>query len=196
MSGEYWENRYQAGDTPWDKGEASPGLVDFLATPSRLERGTVAIPGCGSGHDVRAFAAAGFDAHGFDIAPSGIQLAIEKTRAVGLKATFRQADFLNDSPLFLFDWLFEHTLFCAIDPEERDAYVQAVLRWLKPGGHYLAVNYFVPPERGAGPPFTTTRKEQWSRFSAHFELLEEWMPRSLPNREGLERMFLWRRKAA
>src|SRR5258706_15583140 len=65
---DYWEGRYQAHDMPWEKGEASPGLVDFLAEmdpspqPSPLlkgrgraiVRGTVCVPGCGTGHDVRA----------------------------------------------------------------------------------------------------------------------------------------------
>ena len=64
---------------------------------------------------------------------------------------------LRDAPPFLFDWVFEHTLFCAIDPAERDEYVRAVLRWLKPNGQYLAVNYLIPDE--AGPPFGTTREE-------------------------------------
>ncbi len=190
MSGEYWEQRYQAGETGWEKGEPSPGLVDFLAAHPDLKRGTVAVPGCGMGHDVRAFARAGFTAFGFDIAPSAIALAREKTPAAGLTAQFQPADFLRDEPPQKFDWVFEHTLFCAIQPDEREAYVHAVKRWLKPGGYYLAVNYLVPPER-EGPPFTTSREEQWRRFSPEFELLSEWTPRSFPNRTGQELMFWW-----
>ena len=57
-----WESKYQAGDMPWEKGEASPGLVDFLAAHPELPRGTVCVPGCGTGHDVRAWAQAGFAA--------------------------------------------------------------------------------------------------------------------------------------
>ena len=192
MSQDFWENRYQTQDMPWEKGAPSPGLVDFLAAHPELPRGTVCVPGCGTGHDVRAWAQAGFDAYGFDIAPSGIRLANEKTAAAGLNATFQLADFLRDEPPFQFDWLFEHTLFCAIQPKERDDYVRAVLRWLKPGGQYLAVNYLIPDEDG--PPFGTTRDEQLERFSAHFNLLEDWVPRSYPNRTGLERMFLWQLK--
>ena len=116
MSREYWEAQYQSGDTHWDKGAPSPGLVDFLAAHPELPRGTVAIPGCGTGHDVREFARAGFDAHGFDIAPSAVRLAREKTKAAGLKAKFHLADFLRDDPPQMFDWVFEHTLFCAIQP--------------------------------------------------------------------------------
>jgi SAM-dependent methyltransferase len=192
MSREYWESRYQSSDMPWEKGAPSPGLVDFLATRPNLPRGTVCVPGCGTGHDAREFARAGFDTFGFDIAPSAIQLATEKTKAAGLKAKFQLADFLHDDPVQKFDWIFEHTLFCAIKPQERDDYVRAALRWLKPGGQYLAVNYLIPDEDG--PPFGTTRDELWRRFSPHFELVEELVPRSYPNRTGLELLLWWRRK--
>ena len=192
MSQEYWETRYQTGDMPWEKGEASPGLLDFLAAHPDLPRGKVCVPGCGTGHDVRALAAAGFEAFGFDIAPSGIRLAAEKTRAAGLAAKFALVDFLRDEPPLQFDWIFEHTLFCAIQPGERDDYVRAVLRWLKPAGQYLAVNYLVV-DADVGPPFPTSCDELQRRFSPHFELVADWVPRSYPNRTSRERMFWWRR---
>jgi methyl halide transferase len=192
MSREYWETRYQTGDMPWEKGAPSPGLVDFLAAHPDAPRGTVGVPGCGTGHDVRAFARAGFDACGIDVAPSAIRLATERTRDAGLEARFLLADFLRDGPPFQFDWLFEHTLFCAIDPGERDDYVRAVLRWLKPSGQFLAVHYLIPDRDG--PPFGTTREELWSRFSPHLDLKGEWVPRSYPNRTGLELMFWWQRR--
>src|SRR5215467_956414 len=75
----YWETRYQTEDMPWEKGEASPGLVDFLAAHPQLTPGTVCIPGCGTGHDVRTWAIAGFQGFGYDIAPSAIRLGIERT---------------------------------------------------------------------------------------------------------------------
>jgi SAM-dependent methyltransferase len=193
MSRDYWEHRYQTKEMSWEKGAPSPGLADFLAAHPEIKTGTVAVPGCGTGHDVREFAKAGVTAFGFDIAPSAVALAEAKTKAAGLAAKFLLADFLRDEPPQKFDRLFEHTLFCAIQPAERDAYVRAVLRWLKPGGIYVAVNYFLcEPD---GPPFPTTREEQLARFSPHFDLLADWTPRSYPNREGKERMFWWRRKA-
>ena len=189
---ETWEQRYQTEDMPWEKGAPSPGLVDFLAEHRNLPGETVCVPGCGTGHDVREWAKAGFRAYGFDLAPSAIRLSRERTAAAGLRAEFRELDFLRDEPPFPFDWFFEHTLFCAIQMEERDLYVEAALRWVKPGGQYLAVNYLIPDKDS--PPFGTTREELIERFSPHFDLKSDWVPRSYPNRTGLERIMWWQRK--
>src|SRR6266496_447182 len=98
LNASYWEGRYQARDMPWEKGEPSPGLVDFLAAHPDLKRGSVCVPGCGTGHDVRAWARAGFEAFGCDIAPSAIQLAKESPAEAGLKTRYVLDDFLKDEP--------------------------------------------------------------------------------------------------
>src|SRR5258707_6941462 len=98
MSVDFWESRYQSGDMPWEKGEPSPGLVDFLAAHPELPRGTVCVPGCGTGHDVRAWAKTGFEAFGFDLAPSAAKLAPEKTPAAGVPTQVLRADFLPGKP--------------------------------------------------------------------------------------------------
>src|ERR1700683_3481632 len=108
-----WEARYQSHDMPWEKGEPSPGLVDFLKNHPRLQPGAVLVPGCGTGHDARAWAKAGFAVTGCDTASSAVPLSREKTAAAGLSIEFLEADFLRDPPPRLFDWVFEHTLFCA-----------------------------------------------------------------------------------
>jgi hypothetical protein len=195
-----WEARYQSGDTHWDKGAPAPGLVEFLRENPALRRGTVAVPGCGFGHDVRAWAIFGFVAHGFDIAPSAIKKALSLTDpallslepdGITIPARFSHANFIEDAPPFAFDYVFEHTLFCAIDPAARDRYVEALLRWIKPGGTYLAVNYIVCDGE---PPFPVGREELWRRFRPHFHLIDQWIPRSYHNRTGRELMCWWRRK--
>jgi methyl halide transferase len=186
-----WEQRYQSGDMPWEKGEPAPGLVDFLATKPPL-MGTVLVPGCGTGHDVRAWSRAGFNVTGLDLAPSAIRLAEERTLHEGLRAEFRTADFLHGEPFAVFDIIFEHTLFCAIAPQRRDDYVQAVLRWLKPDGQFIAVQYMI--DESDGPPFGCTQAELMRRFTPYFDLKQGWMPRSYPNRTGLELMLWWQRK--
>src|SRR5579864_7715284 len=98
MGWDYWEHRYQTQDMPWEMGAPSPGLVDFLNSHPHLGQGTVCVPGCGTGHDARAWAQAGFIVYGFDIAPSAIRLAAEATGAAGLRAQFQIADFLTNPP--------------------------------------------------------------------------------------------------
>ncbi|HMP81139.1 MAG TPA: methyltransferase domain-containing protein [Verrucomicrobiota bacterium] len=188
-----WESLYQAGDMRWEKGAPSPGLVDFLASHAQLPEQTVCVPGGGTGHDALEWAKAGFRVYGYDIAPSAVRLSAQRAAAAGVPVQFRQADFLRDEPPFPFDWIFEHTLFCAIQPVERDLYIRAVQRWLKPGGNYLAINYIIT-EDDDGPPFPCTREELVRRFSPHFDLIQDHVPRSYPNREGRERLFWWKRR--
>jgi SAM-dependent methyltransferase len=188
-----WEGCYQRGEARWDKGEPAPGLVDFLAAHPELPRGSVLVPGCGAGHDARAWAAAGWRVLGLDVAPTAVRLARERARAAGLEAEFQCGDFLTDPPLAQFDWLFEHTLFCAIPPAQREAYTRAVARWLRPGGHFLAI-YYLDPAEPAGPPWGVTRAEIGQRFAPDFALLAAWEPRSWPNRTGREWMCWWQRR--
>jgi cyclopropane fatty-acyl-phospholipid synthase-like methyltransferase len=188
-----WEGMYQAGETHWDKGEPSPGLVDWLARNKGDFSGTVLVPGCGFGHDVRAWGEAGFDVTGMDVAPSAVEGAKGKTPAGLSNVRFELGNFF-DGPTGgrQFDILFEHTFFCAIDPSMRGDYVMRLLEWLKPGGHFLAVHYLLPKDED-GPPFGTDCGEVRERFSPHLELVAEWDPPTWEHRNGLERMFLWRK---
>src|SRR3954462_6519592 len=93
-----WETHYLKNDMPWEKGEPAPGLVDFLAAHPELKHGTVLVPGCGTGHDARAWARAGFDVTGYDLAPSAVKSSEEKTKEAGLNAKFAIGDFLAEQP--------------------------------------------------------------------------------------------------
>ena len=196
-----WEQHYQDDFTPWDKGEPSPGLVDFLR--QQLLEGRVIAPGCGLGHDVRAIAAANPNAEviGLDVAPSAVARANEMPKAGAER--FMVGDWFNlpDELAGSCDWIWEHTCFCAIDPVMRDAYVQAARRALKPGGQLLGVFYLDPydEEHPVGtdePPYGSTVEEIERRFSPEFEILKSWTPdRAYPGREGREQMILMRARS-
>jgi len=190
-----WEAQYQKGETPWDKGAPSPALVDFLA--GEPVKGRVLVPGCGLGHDVRALAAQGAEVVGLDIAPS----AIEAARRIPVVANERfELGDLFALPAELrgaFDWVWEHTCFCAIDPAMRPAYVDAVHGALTRGGHLLAIFYLDPGNSspGEGPPFEVSIAELDRLFLPRFELIREWLPaKAYPGREGREWMRVLRRK--
>lgn len=190
-----WETRYQAGDTPWDKGSASPPLVDWLKKNSM--QGRVLVPGCGSGQDVRAIAATGTHVLGLDIAPSAIRAARGNHNIT--TATYEEGDLFELSPEFAeaFDWVFEHTCFCAISPVMRRDYVNAVGSVLRSGGHLLAVFYLNPglDDPDDGPPFSVSREELYAYFDEDFVWINDYVPTvAFPGREGREVLALLRKR--
>ena len=189
-----WEALYRANDTFWDHGEASPGLVDYLAERPEAPLGHALVPGCGRGHDARALARAGWVVTGLDIAPSAVPLAKRLAKEERLEIDYRVGDFLDDEPHQAFELVFEHTLFCAIPPERRRDYAAALRGWLKPGGCYLALNYMITEDNGE-PPFSTTKTELDQWFGGSFELLRRWTPRSYESRTGKELMNEWKMKS-
>ena len=196
----FWAELYRTGDTGWDQGGPSPGLVDFLKNDLGARRavslrsGRVLVPGCGHGHDARALAAAGFEVTGLDVAKNAVQEATRIAKSQGLsKILFKQADFFDlPKPLHRpYDLIFENTFFCAIDPAHRNRYVETAASLLKSGGFLLGVFYNIQPE--TGPPFGATREELLDRFSHRFTLVLDRVPRSIPRREGKELLMLWHR---
>lgn len=196
-----WEERYQSGDTPWDKGGPAPPLLEWLANRGAMQ-GHVLVPGCGVGHDVRAIAAAAPTAPviGLDVAASALDRARRFHRSGNERYELAS---LFDLPAELtsrFEWVFEHTCFCAIEPRLRPDYVRSVTRALRPAGSLLAIFFLDPwdpgeaPEAG-GPPFAVTREELDRLFGANFELIEELKPlRAYPGREGREIIRLLRKR--
>ena len=188
-----WEANYQTNETPWEKGAPSPGLVEFLRTEPI--HGRVLVPGCGFGHDARALAATADEVVGIDIAPSAVKGARAFPNVGG--ESYELADLFALPPRLrgCFDWVWEHTCFCAIDPSMREAYVAAVAGALRPGGHLLAVFYLDPGHArpDEGPPFGVSQAELDAFFSPHFTLLREWLPQKAdPGREGREWMRMLR----
>ncbi len=187
-----WEKRYLEADTPWDKGEPAPGLIDWLQKKTLKEDARVLVPGCGRGHDASAWANAGYETTGMDLSDLALSGARKNYESLPNLAFF-PGNFLEDKPQEPYDLIFEHTLYCAIDPIRRDEYAQALNHWLKPGGYFLAI-HFVFPLTEEGPPFGASKDEIIKRFESTFELIEDWKPRHFDGRRDEEWMFLWKRK--
>jgi SAM-dependent methyltransferase len=167
-------------------------LLDML-THGALS-GRVLVPGCGTGHDVRALARRGLEVVGLDLA----SLALDRARAhdeIG-EESYQLGDLFHVPERWHghFDGVFEHTCFCAIDPSRRADYVAAVAEVLKPGGRLLAVFFVNPDTDGEGPPFGCTSAELDGLFGGRFRLLEEhWEIPTYPERSGRELLRLYER---
>ena len=183
-----WDAAYQRRETPWEKGKPHPALLDFLAKNAPLQ-GEIFVPGCGSGQDVRALSTAANHVVGIDFARRAITKANARRRVA--KEEYLLADlFALLSELDgQFDWVFEHTCFCAIDPARRTDYVRTVVRLLKSGGKLLAVFFLNPDHDEEGPPYGVSRTELEEFFGKFFAVEQEWIPaRTHPGREQRELM--------
>lgn len=196
-----WEERYRLGETPWEKGQAAPALIELLATLETEEwgAGPILVPGCGFGHDVRALGVLAVPVIGVDLAPSAVERAGQFPQAG--EETYELGDFLN--PAWRagreFSAVWEHTCFCAIDPSDRGRYAEAVAGCLVAGG-LLAGVFFLNPndpgEEASGPPFGVTIGELDDWFSPWFERVDGWVPHSaFPGREEREWVGLFRKRA-
>ena len=97
MSETNWNQRYVDGDTPWDKGDAAPGLIDWLVENDIDPDSRILVPGCGCGHDAHAWARAGFETTGVDLSELALNQAGERYEAIPGLAFF-PGNFLQDAP--------------------------------------------------------------------------------------------------
>lgn len=188
-----WNQAYQDNFTPWDKGLPSPPLVEWAA--STTLSGRVLVPGCGVGHDVAHLVSHGIDAHGLDIAPAAVARA--KEHYPQLAERFVCADLFEFRGQY--DAIVEHTCLCALPPEWRVKYRDAVASLLKPGGLLVAV-FFINPEMDpgeTGPPFGISPDELAELFTPRFQVVESHVPTvAYPGREGRESLRVLRLTSA
>jgi SAM-dependent methyltransferase len=194
---EFWEDLYAHGGDGWELGRPAPSLVDFIET-TPPERGSVAVPGCGRGHDARYLATRGYAVTGFDWAPAALDAARRLGARDGVAVAFEERDVFalgRDLP-HAFDGVWEYTCFCAIDPARRAEYVRSLAGTLRPGGWLLAC--FVPLlALTAGPPFQVSMRDARRLLSPAFRIERAGPPlRSPRGRLGREWMVLARRTGA
>jgi SAM-dependent methyltransferase len=202
---DFWQGRYETGQTPWDLGGPSPHFETLLSRkPDWLCPGRIAVLGAGRGHDAALFARAGFEVTGFDYAPGAVAEA-QRLYPAGNAAdqnqnalNFVQADVFElaspDSPWRgQFDYILEHTCFCAIFPSDRESYARSAANLLKPGG--LLMGVFWDHADTDGPPFSTTEADILETFGPAFEPVSMEPLPPAADRSGIERLVILKRKA-
>ncbi len=166
LSSSSWEQRYQDGQTGWDRGEPNPQLnnwLDRLLSPPK----SVLVPGCGRGHEAIALARAGFQVTAIDFADSAVAALRRKCQQEGVEVEVIHSDLFAYAPERDFDVIYEQTCLCAIHPSQWRTYEQRLASWLRPGGHLLAM--FMQSNLENGPPFhchldamrELFREDQW-----------------------------------
>jgi len=195
---EFWERMFQAGVMPWDIGKAAPPLETFLKSPYAVCPGSIAVLGCGSGHDCMLFARHNFQVTGVDFAPTAIQITHRRFLDAGMSG---KTGFLLERDLFslhdynsYFNYALEHAFFNSIDRSRRRTYAQKVRDLLKPGGKLIGL-WWIDDAPG-GPPFGIAKDELFRLFEPFFTLdpVVFTPTNSAPGRQGKELFTLMTRR--
>jgi SAM-dependent methyltransferase len=130
--------------------------------------GTVLIPGCGIGHEARAFYKAGWNVTAIDFSPVAIEQARTRLGAVArhiILGDFFSHDFVTQG----FDVIYERTFLCALPPSIWPAYAERMAHLLRPGGRL--VGFFLYGEEPEPPPYPLTEMQARELFGETFSLL-------------------------
>ncbi|MDD7983779.1 methyltransferase domain-containing protein [Lentisphaera marina] len=187
---ESWDKIYREGKPGWDINKPAPPFEDlFQNKHDWLKTASLISFGCGGGHDANFFAQQGFDVTAVDFASEAIKLA--KNNYPELKLI--QKNILELSPDYdqQFDYVLEHTCFCAVPIEHRRSYMESAHNLLKADGYLFGLFYrFDPPDQD-GPPYALSMEELEKAYEGLFTLEDNYIPkRSHGRRKQRERFIL------
>jgi len=189
---DFWNSRYEAGQMPWEFAGVPADLQKFLKQKTKgsaaASRGRVLIPGCGSGHEIRAFLEAGFDVAALDFAAKAVDRARKLAGPAFARHILLGDFFTHDLPAGSFDYVYERGFLCSLTPDRREAYRDRVFSLLKPGGCLVGYFYYQIPVLESGPPFGFAWGTADELFGRHFILTKDQaVTDSLPVFAGRER---------
>ncbi len=190
-----WQQAWKEGRTPWDQGASSPVLAELVRADA-VPHGRGLVPGAGSGYDVLTLASDQRHVVGIDLADHAVQRFKALREQAGIDADIAQmqtADFFEyeDDP---FDFIWDYTFLCAIEPEQRATWRDQVVALLKPrAALFVLVFPTVPlhddPKR---PPHVLSVELVGDILGPEFRLeLARKVPNSMGNRRGREILTRW-----
>ncbi len=193
-----WREAWKAKVTPWDAGASPPALRSLLER-ELVPPGRVLVPGCGTGYDLATLARADREVVGLDLSEEARAAFDRAHPEVAGPVLYEVADFFSYDPPEAFDFVWDYTFFCALDPDRRGEWGVTMTRLVKPSG-LLATLLFPfedPISDRPGPPWPINTALVRSFIGDTFEAVEVAdVDRSHAGREGRERLALWRRRNA
>jgi SAM-dependent methyltransferase len=185
----FWDERFERGFTPWDRGGVPEALRGFVAGAKQPLR--TLIPGCGTGYELAFLAGAGWDATAIDFSPAAVASA--KAVVGPWHDRVVEADFFSYQPQRTLELIYERAFLCAMP---RGLWSDVARRWaeLLPGGALLA-GFFFFDDAPKGPPFGIDRERLAQLLEPAFSCIQdEAVADSIPVFAGKERWMVWQRR--
>lgn len=185
----FWDERFERGVTPWDRGGVPHALRAFVARAPQPLR--TLIPGCGAAYELAFLLEQGWEASALDFSPAAVATA--KAGLGQWAGRVLQADFFAYCPPAPLELIYERAFLCAL-PRARWAAVAA--RWaalLAPGARLAGFFFF--DDATKGPPFGIARAALDALLAPHFVCVEDdSVADSVAVFAGKERWMVWQRR--
>ncbi len=184
---QFWDDRWNNGETFWDLKSASPPLISFFETIKDKNK-RILIPGCGNAYEVDYLMQNGFtQVTVVDISPKLIIQLLDRYQAyIGNGLTIICADFFDLNGMY--DYIIEQTFFCALQPDLRIKYREKMYALLRENGILAGLLFGV--DFPQGPPFGGSKQEYLDLFSSKFQEFKiEECKTSVKPRMGTELFF-------
>lgn len=160
-----WSAMWAAGLQPgqaFDTTVTSP-LLELYIRQDKVPFGRALVPGCGRGYDVTSLCHKDRYVLGLDIATDAVKAAITRRDEVldGVEwkdnAQFQDTSFFELSPPEKFDFVYDYTFLCALDPSLRKDWASKMTELIRPGGELLTLVFPIIEDDSIygdkGPPF-------------------------------------------
>jgi len=185
----FWDERFERGVTPWDRGGVPHALRDFVARTAQPLR--TLIPGCGAAYELGFLLEQGWEARALDFSP--VAVATARAKLGPWSGRVLHADFFAYCPPQPLELIYERAFLCAL-PRAMWAAVAARLAGLLAPGARLA-GFFFFDEAIKGPPFGIARAALEALLAPHFVCVEDAaVADSIAVFAGKERWMVWQRR--
>ncbi len=139
--------KYLLGRTSWDKGAASPKIVELVESKGSLPAQMLDL-GCGTGTNCIYLARYGWKTVGVDFSAIAIRRARRKARWAGVNCHFHRADVTDLAFLkATFDLALDRGCLASIPPEKWERYAAEAARLVRSDGLYMLCALPPRPDR-------------------------------------------------
>ncbi len=187
---DFWDNLYIENSAKWDLGGPTPILKHHLKHNKLI--GDVCVLGCGNGHDVIELSNNDLFVYAVDFSIEAINNLKNKIPQESKIKTLHMDIFdLSKKYNNKFDFIFEYTCYCAIDPLRREEYFDLVYNLLKPNGILFGIFLPLDKKEEDGPPFSVSIDEILKYTSNRLKVLKNYYSsKSIEPRKGSEKVLI------
>lgn len=183
LTAEFWNQRYESGETGWDIGHPSTPIKEYIdsLTDKSIR---ILIPGAGNAYEAEYMHQQGFiNVHVLDISKRAVELF--KSRVPDFPSEHLiHCDFFEHHGEY--DLIFEQTFFCALPPDLRLNHAEKMRDLLSDSGKLAGVMFNFPLEE-KGPPWGGNEEEYRTYFELNFDTVSiKPCLNSIEPRQGLE----------